>query len=116
MGLDQYAYFLHKEDFHDPVGAPKCDKEGYRKATEFAYFRKFYPLDDWMRSLYFAKGGDDEFNCNYVEVTKKDLKRLKEDSKSWDMDEYEEEQLKNFVRDAKDYLKRGYKVMYSNWW
>lgn len=77
MGLDQYAYRIPKKYKIDSLSFSKeiSDKE-LVFSREFFYLRKNYLVDDFMQDLYVAKGGKEEFNCKYVEVTEEDLDAL----------------------------------------
>lgn len=45
---------------------------------DFAYWRNFYQLQDWMEQLFYQKGGSDEndFNDEYVRLSLVDLDNL----------------------------------------
>ena len=127
MGLDQYAYRIPK---HLRINNLTFDNGGMDRLHnfDFYYWRKHYCLDRWMEHLYREKGGKDEFNCNFVELTRKDLDRLISDIKSknlsYDEDEYySSEELQRDIKDdldfclkAIDYINQGYCIYYSNWW
>lgn len=50
----------------------------YKNEGDFAYWRNFYHLQDWMEQLFYQKGGSDEndFNDEYVRLTLTDLDNL----------------------------------------
>ena len=50
----------------------------YKNEGDFAYWRNFYHLQDWMEQLFYQKGGDDEndFNDEYVRLSLYDLDNL----------------------------------------
>lgn len=120
MGLDQYAYTVKDKHFKGKVKPPKKSKKtGYVQAEEFFYWRKLYPLENFMTDLYYRKGGTECFNCEFVEVTAKDLDALEKDSQNWDSIEFDEDdavRLNEFISFARDHIKNGYHVMYSSWW
>lgn len=63
--LDENGFFIFN---------PKLsEKEG-----DFAYWRNFYQLQDWMEQLFYQKGGSDEndFNDEYVRLSLVDLDNL----------------------------------------
>lgn len=63
--LDENGFFI----FHPKLS----ENEG-----DFAYWRNFYHLQDWMEQLFYQKGGNDEndFNDEYVRLTLADLDNL----------------------------------------
>ena len=134
MGLDQYAYRVKmknvKNDFDFERGryndATGMDDLG--NDLDFDYWRKFYPLDNWMRGIYSAKGGTGDFNCNPVRLTEEDLDNLHTAAQSLDFyagnyyndsqKEKEEEygHLMKFIAKAKQAIDEGDAVYYDNWW
>lgn len=127
MGLDQYAYRIPR---YLRINNLTFDNGGmdYFHGFDFHYWRKHYCLDRWMEDLYRRKGGKNEFNCNFVELTRQDLDRLISDIKSknldYEKDEYcSDEELQRDIKDdlefcikAIDYINQGYCIYYSNWW
>ena len=118
MGLDQNAY--------------KVSQDGERE--ELAYWRKHNRLQGWMESRYADKGGEGEFNCVDLELTEEDIddlevaiddKELPEtqgfffggDSYGEYDEEYgDKETDRKFIKDAKEALGDGWKIVYSCWW
>ena len=118
MGLDQNAY--------------KVSQEGER--VELAYWRKHNRLQGWMEERYTVKGGMKEFNCVDLELTEDDIDDLEttidcralpetggfffgNDSYSYYDDEYgDKETDQKFIKDAKEALDGGWKIVYSCWW
>tara|TARA_Y100000996_G_C22550543_1_gene653522 strand:+ start:1519 stop:1926 length:408 start_codon:yes stop_codon:yes gene_type:complete len=135
MGLDMYA-FRHKGDMIQPQ--EKRDKlDGTpREPIQFADWRKHNRLQGFMQELYDKKNGADadNFNCVPLYLSKEELDMLQkqietrtlpqtegfffgDDSYTW---EGEQNDMKaydlKFVKDAKDWLDKGYKVFYECWW
>ena len=117
MGLDQNAY----ASFNDT-------NEEDKDRVDLAYWRKHPNLQGWMENLYRGKGGEGEFNCVSVQLTIEDLDSLETAIKDAALpetngfffgddsdDEYREYDLE-FIKTARDYIGRGYKVFYSSWW
>lgn len=121
MGLDQFAYTI--------------DSEGNK--NEIAYWRKHPNLQGWMENLWEIKGrpGDrneenmlGDFNCIPLELTNDDLDSLEEDITNShlprtngfffgdDSDEHYKEQDLDFVKQAREALDNGSKVVYDSWW
>ena len=73
MGLDMYAYVVPKEAAIDGVNV---NKNLYNSFELFWDWRKHHDLHGWMEQLYRKKGGIEEFNCQYVELTIHDLDQL----------------------------------------
>lgn len=97
--------------------------------TDFWYWRKFNALHGWMQDLYTDKGGTDTFNCKTVRLTLEDLERLQKavddnqlEPRSgffWGSDTiYPEdiENLKDFIKAAKEAIASGQAVYYDSWW
>ena len=135
MGLDMYA-LRHKGDMIQPQ--EKRDKlDGTpREPIQFADWRKHNRLQGFMQELYDKKNGADadNFNCVPLYLSKEELDMLQkqietrtlpqtegfffgDDSYTW---EGEQNDMKaydlKFVKDAKDWLDKGYKVFYECWW
>ena len=125
MGLDQYAYAREvKPDEEEPVD------------IDIAYWRKHNRLQGWMEYLYRDKNPDfnSDFNCVDLELTDEDLDRLEKDvidkslpetggfffgDDSYSNDEWAEDNMKKdlqFIHAARQYLRDGYKIIYSSWW
>lgn len=134
MGLDQYAYTAPKE----LVGDQQVDIKGLFQDgaevgevdTGFYYWRKFNALQGWMERLYYEKGGTDEsFNCSTVRVDKEDLDRLEDDMLNnrlkpvqgfffGDFKIFPEdiEELKDFIKKARQAIEDDSVVIYDSWW
>ena len=128
--------FRHKGDMIQPQ--EKRDKlDGTpREPIQFADWRKHNRLQGFMQELYDKKNGADadNFNCVPLYLSKEELDMLQkqietrtlpqtegfffgDDSYTW---EGEQNDMKaydlKFVKDAKDWLDKGYKVFYECWW
>jgi len=133
MGLDMYAYTLPAEH----IGNQQVDIKLFNNGaatfpelnTEFAYWRKFNNLHQWMALLYFKKGGaDTRFNCNTVRLMPADLDRLEAEAPTlepaagffWgDQQEMTPEdvaEVMTFVRNARAAIAEGKAVIYDSWW
>ena len=114
MGLDAYG------KVRSPEGEVK----------EIAYWRKHNALHGWMEKLYRKKGGDKEFNCVPVELNEADLEMLELvvvsamlpetggfffGSDSRFCEHYKEKTL-DFIKEAREYLAKGWQVAYDSWW
>ena len=118
MGLDQNAY--------------KVSQDGERE--ELAYWRKHNRLQGWMEARYADKGGEGEFNCVDLELTGDDILDLEvaiddkelpetggfffgDDSyERYDREHGDKETDQKFIKDAKEALDDGSKIVYSCWW
>lgn len=125
MGLDQYAHYCDPKDVGDAV----VDFERPESAKDFFYWRKHPNLQGWMRNLYIAKGGRNEFNCVPVVLSEKDLSNLELDILRGNLpatsgfffgsshgDKEEDENDLAFVREARRLIAEGLCVFYSSWW
>lgn len=76
MGLDMYAFTTSK-GIMDKGFLKADDNREFKKLDRgFFYWRKFYELDNWMKDLFYSKGGTEEFNCAAVRLTRRDLDKL----------------------------------------
>jgi hypothetical protein len=127
MGLDQYAYARE---------IVKDDEEAEPVDIDIAYWRKHNRLEGWMENLYRDKHPDSnrEFNCVDLELTEEDINRLEKDvitkslprtqgfffgEDSYNDEEWSKKDMEKdlqFINDARQYLKDGYKIIYSSWW
>ena len=95
---------------------------------ELAYWRKHPNLQGWMEELWRSKGNEGGFNCVDVELTLEDLDALEQtlDGKALpetqgfffgdNSDDYYSWQDREFIREARERLANGYKVVYTSWW
>jgi hypothetical protein len=86
--------------------------------SEFAYWRKFYALHEWMSKLYYKKGGTDEsFNCNTVRVDPSDLIDLQIFAYESDVLTAEDvEDINKFIYKCHKAHKQQKVVFYDSWW
>lgn len=95
----------------------------------FAYWRKFNNLHQWMANLYYAKGGaSEDFNCNTVRLMNEDLDELCKQAATlkpasgffWgDEDEMTQEDIddvQSFITRAREAIHGGKAVFYDSWW
>lgn len=139
MGLDQYA-FARKgdriettedytyQDFEGNTHTEQRTSVSYEEEHEVAYWRKHPNLQGWMEALWRSKGNEGEFNCVDVELTAQDLEDLEDDLRhntlpdtqgfffGGNSDDYYKEADEEFIREARQYLSDGYKVVYTSWW
>ena len=127
MGLDQNAYMV-KSDYDSDTKTETITK------TEIHYWRKHNRLQGWMEELYRSKGGQEEFNCVDVHVSKDDLDNLEQTILDKELPEtggfffggdsyedyegeygYKETDLR-FIVSAREALQEGKKVFYNSWW
>ena len=139
MGLDQYAFARKGEpiettedytyqDFEGNTHTEQRTSVSYEVEHEVAYWRKHPNLQGWMENLWRAKGGEGEFNCVDVELTLEDLEQLEAAIERAELpetqgfffgfnsdDEYKEND-QEFIREARQFIADGYKVVYTSWW
>ena len=139
MGLDQYAFARKGEpiettedytyqDFDGNTHTEQRTSVSYEEEHEVAYWRKHPNLQGWMENLWRSKGNEGEFNCVDVELTLEDLAALEIDLGNQDLpetqgfffgnnsDDYYKEGDLEFIREARQYLSDGYKIVYTSWW
>ena len=139
MGLDQSAVARKGEPrkvkseytYTDHDGNEHKGFEEYLEwddTIELAYWRKHPNLQGWMQELYYEKGGEGEFNCVDVELTLEDLDALEATLDEEELpetvgfffgsnaDDHYAETDREFIREARAAIKKGYKVFYSSWW
>jgi hypothetical protein len=129
MGLDQYAYAVmpHKDNTDlGHVWGDETDLEGARSIL-FHQWRKHANLQGYMEELYRSKGGDKEFNCQYVRLTFHDLLELKEAVVNSRLpqttgfffgqsDERHDEETLEFVEKAIKAITQDMEIYYGSWW
>lgn len=135
MGLDMYAYTAPADrfgdndqtDLNDLVFEDGKAREGVD--TEFAYWRKFNNLHQWMADLYYRKGGKQtSFNCTTVRLMPDDLDKLWDASPDlkpqsgffWgdeeDMTPEDVDEVRQFVTKSRAAIADGKVVLYDSWW
>lgn len=126
MGLDAYFNTLNPRE--RPATRENYDKH----RSQIAYWRKFWPLQQWMESLWFSrkrvdaftdtKVEDDSFNCVAVRLNEDDLIRLEVAYRNregpFDDENYDrlDDQLGMPILDARIALAEGKHVYYDSWW
>jgi hypothetical protein len=135
MGLDMYAYTVKAELIGDQqVDIKLHNPDGDRLYPEdtdmnFAYWRKFNNLHQWMSELYYAKGGTvSPFNCVTVRLMPDDLDRLRLEAPGlqprsgffWgeetEMSLDDIQRVYDFVDKSKQAIAEGKAVLYDSWW
>ena len=139
MGLDQYATARKGEPRKVPQTWTTTDADGNEEEVveyynewddtiELATWRKHPNLQGWMQELYYEKGGEGEFNCVDVELTFEDLDALEATLDEEELpetvgfffgsnaDAHYAEADREFIREARAAIKKGYTVVYSSWW
>ena len=119
MGLDANLYRAPKKYEDVPFIIPN-DSFSDSEFEEFHYWRKFWPLQYWMERLYQKKGGTEEFNCVYLQLTKDDLNQLKKDCKYFDkeasMFPEDSKKLRLVLDRARKIIDNGECVFYWCWY
>ena len=139
MGLDQYAFARKGEpiatiedytyqDFEGNTHTEQRTSVSYEEEHEVAYWRKHPNLQGWMENLWRMKGNTGEFNCVDVELNAANLEQLEYDLQfdqlpetqgfffGENSDDYYKEGDLEFIREARQYLADGYKIVYTSWW
>ena len=121
MGLDQYVFCFRGRK-------PRKEVDFERKDVDrFWYWRKHPNIEGWMENLYREKGGDKEFNCCNVWLSKLDIERLQEDIRNDNLPETqgfffgesypsEKERDLEFCIEALQKIQQGFQLYYSSWW
>ena len=114
MGLDQYAYIKRKQERLNP-----------KLLQEFMYFRKNRHLEDYMANIWYNRGNEEDFNCQYLVLEKKDLENLTKDNLNdeasgffWGSHTLEDdwEEILEFKKKALELMDKGFEIVYSSWW
>lgn len=118
MGLYQYAFAFEP----DEVELPNTLKLKSPFQYPFAEWSKHTQLYEWMRSLYELKGGNGEFNGDFLNLTEADLQALEKATddlnfyQQYKADEYwikrHQEEDKNFIQDALNLIEQGCVIFY----
>ena len=86
MGLDMYAFSTPLANVEDEFSVVDENKN-----DEIMYWRKNRFIHNYMEKLYHQKGGEEEFDCQYVRLTTDDLLTLKEVIESGEIKDYDNE-------------------------
>ena len=129
MGLDQFAYKTRVRpsqpvDFQDEVYMSNENNES--NAIEIAYWRKHPNLHGWMEAHYISKGGEGDFNCRPVVLTREDLNELAiavidgtlPQTTGFffgESDGSERDRDLAFIKEALRAIDEGYTVFYDSW-
>lgn len=139
MGLDMYAHVVDLDRVVNDFTIRGCNdskKEGPvdhwdYTPEEYFYWRKNYTIHEWMKDLYYKKGGTAKsFNCEFVRLTNQDIDDLesflKQEYSSFTnteeepditfTEQYEVDQAKQFFRESRIYLEEGKAIYYYSWW
>ena len=121
MGLDQYAFKVKTTTTTNNKG----EKVEKTEKTEIAYWRKHANLNGWMTDLYYEKGGEDDFNCQELELDEDDLYRLESVYRDlptatgffWGESNAEDDDATGaFIENALKAIQEGYTIIYYCWW
>lgn len=152
MGLDQYGWkILTRVGANDLMEADGSRLNHQRQVTfpwwpkkdrvDIAYWRKCWPIQNYMTSLYVSRAGcnEEDFNCVDLELSAQDLVNLasyfkvragqgfrhekvralvesEDESFCEFISERDYEALCEFIQDAHAAIDAGMKVVYSCWW
>lgn len=126
MGLDMYAYITRVK--LEPVGSVQTLLPGvWETMEEIARWRKHPDLHGWMERLYRCRGGEGDFNLDYVLLSLADLEQLERDVKRkrlpkttgfffGESSPEDREDDEAFIAKARDALSKDYQVLYMSWW
>lgn len=133
MGLDMYMYRYDNKITSQKELENICND--LNTVEEIAYWRKHPDLHGRMSELYYEKGGEREFNCTELLLTKDDIEDIIEDIQveikeglgtrfkrtrgfffgETSIDQWEES-LKDFKKILKDTDWENETVYYYSWW
>lgn len=108
MGLDQWAY---------------ARKNG--ENIELMYWRKHANLEGWMADVYYNRGGELEFNCIELKLSREDILSLEEEHNLLDKQTgfFWGESYDNDIKDTQTFIEKalvkldeGYDIIYTSWW
>lgn len=118
MGLYQYAFAFEP----DEVELPNTLKLKSPFQYPFAEWGKHTQLYKWMRSLYELKGGNGEFNGDFLNLTEEDLQALEKATDDLNFYHQFKEDMywakwhqrddKNFIQDALNLIEQGCVIFY----
>ena len=124
MGLDQYVCCYQGEKPDEEVDF-ELDKSIER--SHLHTWRKHPDLHGWMEDLYNHKGGQNEFNCVNLWLSREDIQDLKKSIKEnslpytsgfffGESDGSEKEEDLEFCERALDKINNGYQIYYTSWY
>lgn len=145
MGLDQYLFKVktdltaeqiqkrlrsieRNEEFSDEkISQEKCDFLDSIGYSEIGYWRKHPNLHGYCEDLWYHRGGDGDFNCDYLELTKEDVLEIIKLSKQNQLPQTtgfffgkstneDNEHTIETMEKALEYIHDGYKILYYAWW
>ena len=127
--LDSMSDDERRSHWTQKTAAQEAAREGGVFDPNFAYWRKFNNLHQWMANLYYAKGGKSEdFNCTTVRLMKEDLDKLWEEAATlkpasgffWgsedEMTQEDIDEVQSFITRAREAINDGKAVFYDSWW
>lgn len=116
MGLDQYVYAINVKTLKQ-VDFIDHSNPSFDKRWELGYWRNARGVQNWMKKLYLAKGGEDqEFNGNQVQLTLEDIIDFIRATASADYtDLYPETDLR-WVPEAIACISEGKTIYYDSSW
>ncbi|NCB02924.1 MAG: phosphoglycerate kinase [Spirochaetia bacterium] len=120
MGLDMYVYSTRSKK-------PVEEIHKVKMTNELCYWRKHPNLHGWMEELYRERGGEESFNCVYIELFEEDVVNLEKaineeilpetrgfffgqsdgEEKQYDLEQ---------VAKMKVQLSKGRRLFYTSWW
>ena len=130
MGLDQYGYFLNKEEATN-LSTLGDGSVGFKEPAELKkedfYWRKHANLQNWAEKLYHSRGGTEEFNTVVIQLYPEDIAELKRLTKEkalptgegffWGESTPEDDkETLSFCELAERCHQEGGAVLYSSWW
>lgn len=119
MGLDQYAHWVSPDRLlaEQETDFTFENAEIIMRDNEFFYWRKHWPLQEWMQKLYVEKGGTDPtFNCVNLQLTMRDLQTLEQDLKN-DPELFENYDTNAaFIQRSFNELDNGNRIFYTSWY
>lgn len=112
MGLDAYLYYSSEKSDSDTEHEYNHDA-----LTEAAYWRKNYPLQNWMHELFTKKGGKGPFNCTSLRLRVEDLQQLMEDVHDFNIEVGQMSMIIGVVEDAISHaILTEDEIIYWSWW
>lgn len=135
MGLDMYGYSMpYTKELDLPYidESVQIDNDLFKDKLDIIWEgRKLRWLHNWVEKYYYELGGTEDFNCVMVKISRQLLDKLKKDVESgkiinyggggfffgdYEYDEEAEEDIKDFIKVAEEYLNQNNLVFYDSWW